>query len=58
VTDAIMRQRKFTLACMAMLASIVGLFTGHLDGGTWVAALSLILGLYAAANVAQRKVES
>ncbi len=58
MTNAIMTQRKFTLACLAMATSIVGLFTGHLDGGTWVAAQSLILGLYAAANVAQRKVES
>ena len=49
--------RKFLLALMAMIASIVGLFTDELDGGTWVAALTLILGVYGAANVAQRKVE-
>lgn len=49
--------RKFFLACVAMAASIGGLFGGQLDGGTWVAALTLILGLYGAANIAQRKVE-
>jgi hypothetical protein len=51
-----MRSRKFFLACTAMGASIVGLFWGLIDGGTWVAALSLILGLYSAANVAEYKV--
>ena len=49
------RSRKFLLACTAMLASIIGLFADQLDGGTWVAALSLILGLYSAANVMEKK---
>lgn len=50
--------RKFLLACVAMLASVIGLFSGALDGGMWVAAITVILGLYGAANVAQRKVET
>jgi hypothetical protein len=47
--------RKFLLACFAMGISSIGLFTGDLDGGTWVAALSLVLGLYAAANVMEKR---
>ena len=53
-----MKSRKFILAMMAMSASIVALFLGTIDGGTWVAALSLILGLYGAANVVQRTKET
>lgn len=49
------RSRKFILASAALLISAVGLFNGDLDGGTWVAALALILGLYAAANVMEKK---
>ena len=50
------RSRKFMLACFAMIISAIGLFSGQLDGGTWVAACSLVLGLYGAANVAETQV--
>jgi len=49
-----MSSRKFILAVSAMVASIVALFLGTIDGGTWVAALSLILGLYGGSNVIQK----
>lgn len=45
--------RKFALAVLAMVVSAAGLFAGQLDGGTWVAACSLVLGLYGAANVTE-----
>lgn len=45
---------KFWLAVFCLVVSAIGLFTGKLDGGTWVAAISLILGLYGAADVAQK----
>lgn len=54
--NTVRSQRKFFLACVAMGVSAVGLFIGILDGGTWVAALSLVLGLYSAANVMEHKV--
>lgn len=47
--------RKFILALLALVWSAVGLALDWLDGGTWVAALSLVLGLYAAANVAEKR---
>ena len=49
--------RKFTLAAFAMLVSSLALFTGYIEEGSWIACCSLILGVYASANVAQRKVE-
>lgn len=42
---------KYTLAGMFTMATIIGLFTDKLDGGTFVAAATLILSVYAAADV-------
>lgn len=53
--DSKYRSRKFFLACFSLITSAVGLFWGILDGGTWVAALSLVLGLYGAANVMEKR---
>ena len=50
------RSRKFALAAVASLMSHVSLPLGWLAGGEWIAAQGLILGLYAAANVAEAKV--
>ena len=47
--------RKFLLAAFAMLCSAYGLFAGFIDGGTWVASISLVLGLYGAANVVEHR---
>jgi len=46
---------KFVHALGVQLVASVGLFTGHLDGPTWVAASTIALGIYAAADVAQKK---
>lgn len=45
--------RKFAIAAAFAIATIAGLFADKLDGSTFVAAASLVLGLYAAADVAQ-----
>lgn len=49
------RSRKFILSGAALIWSGYGLSQNWLDGGTWVAALSLILGLYGAANIMEKK---
>lgn len=55
--DGIARQRKFTMALMFAIPSVVGLFTGHVSEGSFIALAGLILGLYGAANVSQYMVE-
>ena len=47
------RSRKFLLAMIFTISGVVGLFLGTLDGGTFVALASLVLGLYAGADVYQ-----
>lgn len=46
------RSRKFGLATFSLIFSAVGLGQGWIDGGTWVAAMALVLGLYGAGNIA------
>lgn len=53
----ILEQRKFSLALLFSVSSVVALFTGYIAGGEFIALATLILGIYGAANVAQRKVE-
>jgi hypothetical protein len=50
-----MRSRKFWMACFILFVSAIGLFWSLIDGGTWVAASSLCLGIYGAANVMEKK---
>lgn len=45
--------RKFLLALMFAVALIVGLFTGHVSGGEFISGVTIITGLYAAADVTQ-----
>lgn len=45
---------KFWLAVACLAISAIGFLTGKMDGGTWVAAMTAILGLYGAADVAQK----
>ena len=49
------RSRKFGLAAFASGCSAVALFMGIISGGEWVAAQTIILGLYGAANVWEKK---
>lgn len=49
---------KFIHAMGVQVIASVALFTGHLDGPTWVAASTIALGIYAAADVVQKRLES
>ena len=53
--DEKFRSRKFGLAVTFSLVSIAALFSGHLSGGEFIAATTVILGLYGAANVMDKK---
>lgn len=44
------RKRKFTIAALALVMSFVLALTGTVDGGNWVAAVGLIVGLYSGAE--------
>ncbi|RVU32707.1 MULTISPECIES: hypothetical protein [Neptunomonas] len=57
MTDDRYRSRKFALAAVSALVSHIALFSGQLEGGTWVAAQTLILGMYNAGNVGERYVK-
>lgn len=48
---------KFAHALLVQLVASVALFTRHIDGGTWVAASTLALGIYSIADVASKRVE-
>lgn len=50
------RSRKFGLAVGALVVSALALFTDKIAGGEWVATITLVLGIYSAANVAEVKV--
>lgn len=51
------RGTKFIHALSVQAIASVALFTGHLDGPTWVAASTIALGIYAAADVIQKRNE-
>jgi len=50
------KSTKFFLAMFMLSISAFGFLNGKMDGGTWVAAMTVILGIYGAANVVQKKV--
>lgn len=47
--------RKFILACFASVASVFLCYIGKISGGEWVAVQTLILGIFGAANVVDKK---
>lgn len=47
---------KFWHALLVQLVASVALFTGHMDGSTWVAASTIALGIYSLADVAQKRI--
>ncbi len=49
---------KFAHAIGAQVVASIALFTGHLDGPTWVAATALTLGIYSIADVIQKRNEA
>ena len=48
---------KFIHAMAVQGVASIALFTGHMDGATWVAASTIALGIYSIADVAAKKVE-
>ena len=46
-------RRKFTIALLALVMSFVGLAFGWLDGGQWVTAIGLDIGLYSGAEMGE-----
>lgn len=50
------RNTKFLSQAFCQVVSAVGLFTGHISGGEWVAVSTLVLAVYSAGNVAAQKV--
>ena len=52
------KSTKFQHAMFVQTVATVALFTGHLDGGVWLAASTLTLGVYSLADVAQKKLEN
>lgn len=49
------RSRKFILAMISLGCSAVGLFMGLIDGNAWFLSIGVILGLYGAANVVEKR---
>ncbi len=49
------KSTKFALAIFMVGISAAGFLLGKMDGGTWVAAMTVILGIYGAADVVQKK---
>lgn len=47
--------RKYSLALLASCSAGVLCWYSHVSGSEWVAAQSLILGLYKAANIVDKK---
>lgn len=52
MTERRYSSRKFLLTVWGMCLLSVALFTGKLSGGEWVAAMSLLLGMYKGAQIA------
>jgi hypothetical protein len=50
------RSRKFGITTTTLLISSVALFSNQLTGGEWVAVVTIILGLYSAANITEKKI--
>lgn len=48
------KSTKFLHGMFVQLMATVMSFTGHLDGSEWIAASTIALGIYSAADVAQK----
>lgn len=49
--------RKFLQSVFIQITGAFALFSGLIDGGTYVALSTIALSIYSAADVAQKKVE-
>lgn len=48
--------RKYTLALLSLVSAIVGLFCSKIDQGGFVTIVTLILSIYGASNIADKKI--
>lgn len=44
---------KFLMALFVQVTSTIAMFSGHMDGGTWVASSTLTLSVFTAGNVTE-----
>lgn len=54
MVDPVFRQRKFGFAVFFSIIGTIFLAVGKLTGGEWVTLVTIILGLYSAANVSEK----
>ena len=52
------RSTKFVQSAFVQVTGAVGLFTGKVDAGTYVALSTLALSIYAVADVVQKRVSN
>ena len=50
-----MRSRKVWMAWFILLTSAIFILTGAIQEGTWLASNTLAIGIYGAANVAEKR---
>jgi len=46
--------RRWALACLFSAVGCVALFTKHIDGGTFVALVTIIMGIYTSAGTYEK----
>jgi hypothetical protein len=49
------RSRKFWMAWFILINATAAMYWADMDGAVWVAACTLCLGVYGAANVAEKR---
>ena len=49
------RSRKFALAVFFSVSGVMALFLGKISGGEFIGLAGVVLGLYGAANVMEKK---
>jgi hypothetical protein len=52
------KSTKFAQAVFVQITGAVALFTGKIDGGTYVALSTIALGIYATADVADKRLNN
>ena len=55
--DSKFTSRKFNLTLLVLLMACIFLYIGKLSGGEWIVVVTVVLGMYKVANVAEHKQE-
>lgn len=56
--DTTYRSRKFILATIFTITTVIALFIGKISGGEFIGAMATILGLYGASNIGDEYVSN